>query len=120
MVNGHQPDAVGDEGAGVPGAVMIVDHVPGSAALGTVMVRTRVAVWLGPSGTATVTTVPAEASAGTVTVATGPAGAVAVAVDPAELSNGDGSVTVRTGIVTVLTHVDESIWLLPYLLATES
>jgi hypothetical protein len=58
VVNGHQP--VGDDGVGAsdesvtvtggaaegaePGAVMIVDHVPGLPASGTVTVRTRVAV----------------------------------------------------------------------------
>lgn len=58
VVNGHQP--VGDDGVGVPGetvtvtreaaegcepgAVMMVDHVPGLPGSGTVTVRTRVAV----------------------------------------------------------------------------
>lgn len=82
-----------------PGAVMMVDQAPGlPEPWGTVTVKTTVAVSLGPSGIVTVTT-PTEleaASPGTVAVATG------VASGPVEESGGLGSVTVKTGTVTVL------------------
>jgi hypothetical protein len=86
---------------GLPGAVMTVDQDPGLPELGTVTVRTTVAVLSGPSGMVTVNTEPGKFAgwAGTVTVTpdVGTPGMLTVTVAP------DPGMPGVAGIVSVTT-----------------